>query len=106
MKIRYLAVMTAALTVSAAASAAVGGEAAFKQSNCAACHVIDRKSVGPSLKDIAAKYSGDKAAQAKLEKKTRSGGSGSFGNMPMPATPKTVSDADIKAIVAWILSLK
>ena len=106
MKIRYVVALTAALSVSTAALAAGSGEALYKQNSCMSCHAIDKKTVGPSLKDIAAKYAGDKTAQAKLEKKTRNGGSGAFGTMPMPATPKTVSDADIKAIVAWILSLK
>jgi len=106
MKTYYFAVLTVALAVSNAAFAASNGEAVFKQSNCHGCHAIDRKSVGPSLKDVAAKYAGDKDAQAKLEKKTRNGGGGVFGTMPMPATPKTVSDADIKTMVSWILSLK
>jgi cytochrome c len=106
MKTRYFVTLTAALTFSTAAFAAGGGEAAFKASNCHACHATDRKSVGPALKDIARKYAGDKEAQAKLEKKVRSGGSGAFGTMPMPATPKTVSDGDITAMVTWVLSLK
>lgn len=106
MKIRYLAAMIAALSISTTSLAAGSGEAVFKQSNCNGCHAIDRKSVGPALKDVAAKYAGDKDAQAKLEKKTRNGGSGTFGVMPMPVTPKTVSDADIKTMVTWILSLK
>jgi len=104
MKSRYL-IAAAALTLSAAAYAA-DGEATFKKSSCGACHQLEKKSVGPSLKDISAKYAGDKGAQAKLETKVRSGGSGTFGPMPMPATPKTVSDADIKTIVAWILTQK
>ena len=106
MKIRYYVAMIAALSVSAAAFAAGSGEALFKQSNCIACHATDKKAVGPSLKDVALKHAGNKEAQAKLEKKVRSGGSGVFGPMPMPATPKTVSDADIKTMVTWILSLK
>ena len=106
MKIRYFVTLTAALTVSAAAFAAGNGETLFKQSNCAACHATDKKAVGPALKDIALKYASDKEAQAKLEKKVRNGGSGAFGPMPMPATPKTVGDSDIKTIVTWILSLK
>ncbi len=105
MKILYLAV-TAALSVSATAFAASDGEALFKQNNCAACHAAANKSVGPSLKDIAAKYAGDKGAQAKLETKVRNGGVGSFGTMPMPATAKSVSDGDIKTMVAWTLSQK
>jgi cytochrome c len=105
MKIRYLAT-AAALSVSTAAFAAGDGAALFKQGNCGACHAAAGKSVGPSLADIAAKYKGDKGAQAKLEAKVRNGGAGSFGAMPMPATPKTVSDGDIKAMVAWMLSQK
>jgi len=106
MKTRYLIAAAAALSLSATAFAADSGDAVFKKSNCGSCHAPDKKSVGPSLKDISAKYAGDKGAQAKLETKVRNGGSGSFGGMPMPATPKTVGDADIKAMVSWILSQK
>jgi len=106
MKTRYFIVLAAAMTLPASAFAAENGEALFKKSNCTACHAPDKKSVGPSLKEIAQKYAGNKEAQAKLEAKTRSGGSGSFGKMPMPATPKTVSDGDIKTMITWILSTK
>jgi len=105
MKIRYLA-LTAALSVSATAFAAGDGAALFKQNNCGACHAAAGKSLGPALADIAAKYEGDKGAQARLEAKTRSGGAGSFGAMPMPATARSVSDGDIKAMVSWILGQK
>lgn len=103
MKIRYLVLVTA-LSVSATAVAADEGAALFKKNNCAACHKMTDKSVGPALADIAAKYKDDKGAQARLEAKTRKGGSGSFGAMPMPATAKSVSDTDIKTMVAWILN--
>lgn len=105
MKIHYLAA-TAILSVSTAAFAAGDGETLFKQNSCGACHAVAGKSVGPSLKDIAAKYAGDKGAQAKLETKVRNGGAGAFGQMPMPATAKSVSDGDIKTMVAWVLSQK
>ena len=106
MKARYFIAMTVALSVSAVAFAAEGGEALFQKNNCVACHAVANKSVGPSLKDIAAKYKGDKGAQARLEAKVRSGGKDSFGTMPMPATAKSVSDGDIKTMVTWILSQK
>ncbi|HEX5337753.1 MAG TPA: c-type cytochrome [Gallionella sp.] len=106
MKVRYLIALTAALTVSASAFAADDGEAVFKKSTCVSCHSVDKKSVGPAFKDVAAKYAGDKGAQAKLEAKVRAGGSGSFGAMPMPPTAKSVSDENIKSIVTWVLSLK
>lgn len=105
MKARHLIALAAALAVSSAAFAD-DGEALFKKNSCGSCHALDKKSVGPALKKIAAKYKGDKGAQGRLEAKVRSGGSGSFGAMPMPTTPKTVSDGDIQTMVAWILSQK
>jgi cytochrome c len=106
MKARFLIAIAASLSVSATALAAGDGEAQFKQSNCNMCHLADSASVGPSLKAIAAKYKGNEGAQAQLEKKVRSGGSGAFGSMPMPATPKSVNDESIKSMVQWILSQK
>lgn len=104
MKTRYF--VAAALFVSTAAFAAEDGETLFKQSNCGACHELAKKAVGPSVKDIAAKYATDKEAHAKLAMKVRKGGSGSFGSMPMPTTPKSVSDESIKTMVTWILNQK
>jgi cytochrome c len=105
MKVRYLIAVAAALSFSVSAFAD-DGEALLKKSNCVACHSVAKKAVGPALKDVAAKYAGDKEAQAKLEKKVRNGGSGAFGSMPMPPTGKAVSDEDIKTLVQWILSQK
>jgi len=105
MKIRYLA-LTAALSFSTAAFAVGDGAALFKKNNCGACHAAAGKSLGPTLADIAAKYKGDKNAQARLEAKVRSGGAGSFGTMPMPATAKSISDDGIKTMVVWILDQK
>ena len=106
MKTRYLIAMIAALSVSATAFAADEGEALFTKNKCSTCHKPDSKAVGPSIKDIAAKYAADKEAAAKLEKKVRAGGAGSWGTMPMPKTPASASDADIKTMVAWVLSHK
>ncbi|HEX5364039.1 MAG TPA: c-type cytochrome [Gallionella sp.] len=106
MKIVHLMAMAAALSVSASVFAADDGEALFKKSGCVACHTVEKKSVGPSMKDVAAKYKDDKEAQAKLQEKVRNGGKGSFGTMPMPATKASVSDENIKSIVEWALSRK
>ncbi|SAK40558.1 cytochrome c family protein [Caballeronia fortuita] len=74
------------------------------QSNaCMGCHAIDRKLVGPSFQQVAEKYKGDAQASVKLEKKVKSGGAGVWGAIPMPSHLK-MSDADIKAVVAWILA--
>jgi len=72
--------------------------------NCQACHSVDKKIVGPSYKEVAAKYAGDSGAAAKLEQKVKTGGSGAWGAIPMP--PNNVPDADLKTLVEWILSLK
>jgi cytochrome c len=72
--------------------------------NCQACHTVDKKLVGPSYKEVAAKYAGDSAAAAKLEQKIKNGGSGVWGSIPMP--PNNVPDADLKTLAEWILALK
>lgn len=105
MKVRYLVAMTLGLAVSAGALADEG-EALYKKSGCNVCHAINKKNVGPAYTEVAAKYATDSNAQATLEKKVRSGGAGSFGKVPMPATAKNVSDDSIKTLVAWILTQK
>lgn len=105
MKIHYLALI-AALSFSATAFASNHGEELFKSNGCNVCHKITKKSVGPSFESIALKYKGDEAAQVKLVKKVRHGGSGSFGAMPMPPTTSRVSDESIETIVKWALTLK
>ena len=76
-----------------------------KSSGCLNCHTVDKKLVGPALKDIAAKYKGDPAAADKLAVKIQKGSQGVWGPIPMPPNAK-VSDADAKALAQWILSLK
>lgn len=99
------------ILVAAAAMAALASNAAFaneqlaKDNNCLACHAVDQKLVGPSFKEIAAKYKGDKSAEGKLATKIQKGGSGSWGAIPMPANPQ-VDDNEAKALVKWILALK
>ena len=99
------------ILVAAAAVAALASNAAFasellaKDNNCLACHAVDNKLVGPGFKEVAAKYKGDKSAEAKLATKIQKGGSGSWGQIPMPANPQ-VDDNEAKALAKWILSLK
>ena len=71
---------------------------------CTACHAVDHKVVGPSFQDVAAKYRG-KDVEATLVEKVRNGGSGVWGQIPMPPNPQ-VPDPDLHAIVKWILTLK
>ena len=80
-------------------------EALMQKDGCAACHGIDKKTVGPSYVEVAAKYKGDAGANAKLTQKVKAGGAGVWGQIPMPPNPQ-VPDDDIKALVSWILALK
>ena len=81
------------------------GEAMMKKDGCIACHSVTAKVVGPAYVDVAAKYKGDKNAQAMLEKKVREGGSGVWGAIPMPPNAQ-VPPGDVKDLVGWILTLK
>ena len=93
-----------ALTAVAAAPAFAQADLAQKK-NCMACHAIDKKLVGPSYKDVAAKYAGQKDAVDKLAQKVVKGGSGSWGAVPMPANPQ-VTEAEAKQLVQWVLQQK
>jgi cytochrome c5 len=81
------------------------GLAMMQKDGCVACHSVDKKILGPAYQDVAAKYKGDAGAPAKLMQKVKMGGSGVWGQIPMPPNAQ-VSDDDIKALVSWILTLK
>ena len=97
------ALLTLAL-LGAATPAMANPEEAMTKAGCMACHAKDKKILGPSFKDIAAKYKGQAGAVALLVDKSRKGGKGSFGPVPMPPNPvDKISDADLKSAVEWIL---
>lgn len=98
-------VMTAVTALVLGVSGVASADQGLAQKNaCMSCHGVDKKIVGPAFKEIAAKYKGDKSAEAKLEAKVKAGGKGVWGQVPMPPNPQ-VKDEDIKKIVAWVLSL-
>lgn len=73
--------------------------ALLQKNNCLVCHGVDKKIVGPAFTDVAKKHA-DKADY--LAGKIKSGGSGVWGPIPMPA--QTLSDAEAKTIAAWLAS--
>jgi len=75
-----------------------------KSKSCFACHAMAKKLVGPSFKDVAAKYRNDKGAEDKLILKILQGGSGTWGAVPMP--PNQVTDAEAHQLVRWVLAQK
>lgn len=101
---KKIALIAALAAVTVTAPAFASQDLANKKA-CMACHAIDKKLVGPSYKDVAAKYAGQKDAVDKLSQKVVKGGAGVWGPVPMPANT-AVSDAEAKQLVTWILSLK
>ena len=101
---KRLALLATALAF-AATPALADPEAAMNKAGCIACHAKDKKLVGPSFKDIAAKYKGQGDAVAKLSEKVRKGGSGVWGPVPMPANAQ-VNEADAKKLAAWVMTVK
>ncbi|MDZ4202797.1 MAG: c-type cytochrome [Gallionella sp.] len=78
------------------------GTALLKKNNCFACHTMDKKLVGPSFKDVAAKYRDQTDAEALLIAKVTKGGKGTWGSMAMP--PQSAKPEDVDAMVKFILS--
>ncbi len=88
-----------------ASNAALANADLAKAKNCMACHTVASKLIGPGFKEVAAKYAGQKDAEANLVKKVLKGGSGVWGTAVMPANPQ-VSEAEAKTLVKWIMSQK
>ena len=88
-----------------AATDAIASNQLHLKSGCVACHTADRKLVGPSYKDIALKYKTRADAVAYLSQRVRKGGPGNWGSTPMaPNDVKKLNDAELKALVTWILA--
>jgi len=68
---KTLTTFLAAAACLALTGAAQANEKLAQASGCTACHSVDKKLIGPSYKDVAAKYRGKKDAEAELFKKVR-----------------------------------
>jgi cytochrome c len=98
-----IGVLASFVATAACAADVQRGLAVANANACMGCHAVDRKLVGPSFQQIAAKYKGDAQAPAKLARKVKDGGAGVWGMIPMPAHP-SMSDADVRAVVDWVLA--
>jgi cytochrome c len=88
-----------------APAAAFASQELAQKKNCMACHAVDKKLVGPSYKDVAAKYAKDKDATKKLAEKIIKGGKDVWGPVPMPANPQ-VTPAEAETLAKWVLAIK
>jgi cytochrome c len=101
MTMKSIALLLTAASFALAGTAHASPELA-KTRNCMACHAIDQKVLGPGFKQVAAKYKGDKDAEAKLVAAITKGSSGKWGPMAMP--PNAVSAADALQLAKWVLA--
>lgn len=105
MKAASTAAVALALAGAFAAAPATASVALHNKSGCVACHFVDKKLVGPPYKEIAAKYKSRADAIPYLTQRVRKGGPGNWGVVPMvPTDAKQLSDADLKALLTWILA--
>jgi cytochrome c len=87
----------AAVGMVAAGTAYAAGEADLAQkSGCMTCHALDAKKMGPSFKDVAAKYKGKADAEGKIVKALDSG----EGHPKSKASP-----AENVTLTKWILGM-
>ena len=105
MKSISIALLATAGLLASGVTQAADETALATSKGCMACHNVDKKIIGPAYKEVAAKYKADKDAATKLAAKVKAGGSGVWGPVPMPPNAQ-IADADIKTLVAWVLSLK
>jgi cytochrome c len=101
MKFRY---PLAIFLLGSLSTLAFASEELAKKNYCFGCHLMDGKMVGPSFKEVAAKYAGQEGALTKVTQTVREGGSGKWGQIPMPAQSQLSAD-EAKALAAWILTL-
>ena len=103
---KHILVTIATLAAGIAASTPAMADLALATAkNCLACHAVDKKVLGPSYKDVAAKYADQKDAAEKLAVKVIKGSTSVWGPIPMPANPQVSAD-EAKKLVAWILATK
>lgn len=95
--------LSGGVAASALAQDAAAAKALASKNACLACHAVDKKLVGPSYKDVAAKHKGQADALAKVSARIKSGGSGMYGPVPMPAQPN-LKDEEVRVLAAWILA--
>lgn len=86
-----------------ASSPALASPELARSKNCVACHHQERKMIGPAYRAIADRYVKDETAAKALSEKVIKGGTGNWGQTPMPPQAG-VNAAEAETLVKWILS--
>ncbi len=82
----------------------LAGQALVEASDCLRCHGMDRRYVGPSFRQIAARYQDRPDAAAYLARKIREGSVGEWGRTVMPRHPQ-VTEVQAQAMALWVLGM-
>ncbi len=94
-----------ALPVAAQAQDVAAAEALIKKSGCMKCHSVSAKKEGPSFKETAAKYKGKPDGVAAVTKQITANPKMKIDGREEPHDAlKTRNEAEIKNVVAYILS--
>ena len=80
------------------------GKTLIEGSDCLGCHKLEETLIGPSYKEVAAKYENTPENVEMLTDQIINGSSGVWGNVPMPA--HGFSRENAKFMAQYILSLK
>ena len=96
MKSIVIAAVLAVGMVGAGTAFAAGEADLAQKSGCMTCHALDTKKMGPSFKDVAAKYKGKADAEGKIVKALDTG----EGHPKSKAAP-----AENVTLVKWILAM-
>lgn len=94
-RVVILALALAALTALLATGPAAASQELAKVGGCLSCHSVDKKKMGPSFKEVAAKYKGKADAEATLVK--------TLSDTRAHPEHKSKGD-DLTAVVKWMLA--
>ena len=86
----------------AVASPAMASEELAKTAGCVKCHATSDKKMGPSWKDISAKYKGKAGSDATLMARLKGAKDPASGK---EHPPSKASDDDLNKIVKWALAM-
>ncbi len=104
MTYRFSPTLAIAVLALAGSGAATASEKIAIRAGCMTCHAATKKVIGPAYRDIALKYKGKPNAVPMLSERIRKGGKGVWGEIPMaPTPPDRLNDADLKAVLTWVL---
>ena len=73
-------------------------------SDCATCHAVDKRIVGPSFAEVAERSSGRPGEAERIARKIIAGGSGVYGDLPMPPHP-SLTPAQATLLAQYVLGV-